>query len=256
MKKSFSLFFLFFQLAMAQAQKDTIYLDAGNIRTHVLKPATNHYLVYFKNGKDSSRIRYQLWTRKTDTAHFNGQQAITITQVWEDNDTVFHKVFSVCDAQTFAPLYQDAWWRLYGNFRFDFVKRTAEVMNQPLIKEDTVAFRKKMRAAFDKANSEPVYNWHLDLEVFSMLPFRDHTTFGINFYDPGQAEPQVQFYTVSGSGKLTDYSGRTMDCWLLTHGKEGNKETFWINKKTKEILKLEQEVNGRFRYKIKLPFAS
>jgi hypothetical protein len=42
----------------------------------------------------------------------------------------------------------------------------------------------------------------------------------------------------------------------LVHEEKGNKEVYWISKKTKEVLKLEQEINGRFyRYKIKLGFS-
>jgi hypothetical protein len=37
---------------------------------------------------------------------------------------------------------------------------------------------------------------------------------------------------------------------------KGNKEIFWISKRTKEVLKLEQEINSTmYRYKIKLGFS-
>ncbi len=64
----------------------------------------NRYLVYFKMGKDSSRIKYQFWSRKVDFLSYQGREAISITQEWEDNQTVVHKVYSVCDKKTFAPL--------------------------------------------------------------------------------------------------------------------------------------------------------
>jgi hypothetical protein len=44
-------------------------------------------------------------------------------------------------------------------------------------------------------------------------------------------------------------------CWLLSHEGTNNKEVFWISKKTNEVLKLEQEFGGRYRYKIKLGFS-
>jgi len=256
MKKITSLIIFCFIIFTATAQRDTVYLSADNIQTNVLKPSINQYLVYFKNGKDSSRTGYQFWTRIMDTINYNGKKAISIKQVWENNDTIFHTTFSVCDAKTFLPLYQDAWWKSFGNLKFDFIKREAEVLNHPLTENDTAAYRKRMWSAFEKATTREEYNWHLDLEIFSTLPFRDGNTYGINFYDPGQSEPQIQYYTISGSGLLKEFNDRQTECWLLTHGKEGNRETFWISKKTKEILKLEQEANGKFRYKIKLPFAS
>jgi len=47
-----------------------------------------------------------------------------------------------------------------------------------------------------------------------------------------------------------------VDCWLLSHDSPGNKELFWISKKTREVLKMEQVINGTmYRYKIRLGFA-
>jgi hypothetical protein len=60
---------------------------------------------------------------------------------------------------------------------------------------------------------------------------------------------------VEGSGTLPGYNNQIIDCWLLTHGSGNNKETFWVSKQTKEVLKLEQEFNGRYRYKIKLGYS-
>ena len=59
-----------------------------------------------------------------------------------------------------------------------------------------------------------------------------------------------------GSGELVGYNDQKIDCWLMSHEERGNKEIFWISKKTREVLKLEQEINGSlYRYKIKLGFS-
>ena len=112
-------------------------------------------------------------------------------------------------------------------------------------------------AAFNTARAQYFLNWHLDLEVFPLLTYKDKTTYVINFYDPGfPTPPQMQTYTVIGSGTLQGYDSQTIDCWMLRHGSlPQNLETFWISKKTGEVLKLEQEYGGRFRYKIKLGFS-
>jgi hypothetical protein len=99
-------------------------------------------------------------------------------------------------------------------------------------------------------------NWHLDLEVFPVLPYKEGVTFLIPFYDPGFPAPKNQAYTVEGSAELEGYNNQKIDCWLLTHEVRGQKATFWISKKTKEVLKLEEQIgNGRWRYKIKLGFS-
>lgn len=237
-------------------KRDTVTIDASRVNTRVLKPGVNRYLVYFKNGRDSSRIAYQLWTRAVDTVSYRGRPAISIRQEWEDNNSVTHRVYSVSDRKTFAPLFHDTWWKRSGSGKFDFIGRTAHVRDTLLTAADTVPVKKKILDAFNRALGQYVLNWHLDLEVFSTLPYRDNVSFKINFYDPGFGDPSVQLYSVTGSGSLTGYDGQQVDCWLLTHESPGNKEVFWVSKKTREVLKLEQEFRGRYRYKIKLGFSS
>lgn len=105
--------------------------------------------------------------------------------------------------------------------------------------------------------SQYFLNWHLDLEVFPLLLYKDGVTFKINFYDPGFGAPRYELHSVIGSGFLTGYNNQKIDCWLLKHGSlPRNQEIFWISKQTFEVLKLEQEfAGGRGRYKIKLGYS-
>ena len=240
----------------AQSKTDTILIDADNVNTKVLKPSSNRYLVYFKMGKDSARSRPQFWTRKIEYADHNGKEAIVVIQEWEDKDTIVHVVKSICDKKSFAPLYHKSWWRLNLSSEFDFINRTASFNGIPLTDADTARLRKLPWEAFKKATSQYVLNWHLDLEVFPILPYKEGKIFLIPFYDPGSPAPRNEAYTVSGSGKLTGYNDQIIECWLLTHESRGFKEIFWISKKTKEVLKLEQEIGkDKWRYKIKLGFS-
>lgn len=237
-------------------KRDTLNIDASRVNTSVLRPGVNRYLVYFKMGRDSSRINFQLWTRKVDFLNYKGRKAISVTQEWEDNSQVTHKVYSVNDQKTFAPLYHDTWWKRSGSAKFDFLAKTAFLKDTLLSSADTVKAKRNMYDAFKSALDQYVLNWHLDLEVFSILPYQENTTFAVNFYDPGFGAPAKQLYSVMGSDTLTGYNDQKVDCWLLVHESKGNKETFWISKKTREVLKLEQVFNGRYRYKIKLGYSS
>ena len=258
MKNLFLPALLFFSFGVHAQKTDTVKIDVSNVNTKVLLNGVHRYLVYFKNGKDSSRTRYQMWTRKIDRITYQNKPAISVTQEWENNDTVIHTVYTVCDEKTFAPLYHEAWTRGSGNSSFDFTAKKASYLNVALTDEDTARQRKGMWGAFKKALDEPyVLDWHLDLETFPILPYKENTTFLINFYDPGFPAPKYQAYTVSGSGVLTGYDNQKIDCWLLQHqGSATSTETFWISKKTKEVLRLEQEFGGKYRYKIKLPFSN
>src|SRR5262249_26274650 len=150
---------------------DTVRIDASKIRTSALIPGVHRYLVYFKNGKDSSRVKYQLWTRKIEFLFYEGRQAIKIEQQWENNTKVFHTVTSYCDRKTFAPLYQETWWETRGIWVFDFVKNRATVNGKSLSEARDSAGMSQW-SAFEEAGKEYVLNWHLDLEVFSTLPLK------------------------------------------------------------------------------------
>lgn len=244
-----------FLAVSTMAQRDTVKITPDLVNTSVLKKGTNRYLVYFKLGKDSSRTNYQLWTRTIDHINYQGKQAIAVTQEWEDNSKLIHKVYSVCDAKTFAPLFQESDWVGRTNSKFNFLKKEGYIKDSLLTDSDTSKSKKDALQAFRKAQNEFVLNWHLDLEVFPILPYKEGRTFLINYYDPGFSAPAIQAYTVSGSGTLIGYDDQPIDCWLLTHASPNNNETFWISKKTREVLKLEQQYGQLYRYKIKLGFS-
>lgn len=241
------------------AQKDTLIIKPSDVNTSVLKPGMHRWLVYFKMGKDSSRTNYEIWNRKIAFLQYEGRPAISVTQEWENNDTVTHKVYTVCDQKDFQPLYQESCWRGRNTIGFDFLKKQMQVDGKIPDARDTARANVKRREAFEKALTQYTLDWHLDLEVFPTLPYKDKRTFGINFYDPGFGEPKIVYYTVEGSASLPGYDGQQIDCWLLVHESNErfkNREVFYISKKTKEVLQLDQQFGTRFRYKVKLPFAN
>jgi len=239
----------------AFTQQDTVKITTNTVNTKVLKKGTNRYLVYFKMGKDSSRSRYQIWNRTVDYLDYQGKKAIAVTQEWEDNTKIVHKVYSVCDEKTFAPFFQQSEWVGRINTKFDFLTKQGYLNDTLLTSTDTSRIKKLMYEGFQQALDQYTLNWHLDLEVFPVLPYKNDRTFLINFYDPGSSAPKLQAYTVTGSAKLIGYDNQEIDCWLLSHTGTNNKEVFWVSKKTKEVLKLEQQFGELYRYKIKLGFS-
>lgn len=250
--------FLFSHPGLAQ-KKDTIVITPANINTKVLQPGTYRWLVYFKMGKDSGRSHFSIWSRKIDFLQYHEKEAISITQEWENNDTIVHKAYSVCDRKNFAPLYHETWNKGNMSTSFNFINKAAMVNGVSITGNTPEIANQKRYRDFEKALTQYDLNWHLDLETFSMLPFRDKVTFAINFYEPGYVEPKLVYYTVTGSRTLPGYDGQPVDCWLLEHEDQErmkNVEKFYISKKTREVLQLEQEFGGRFRYKVKLPFSN
>jgi len=267
----FKIFFvtlLFCNYSLHAQGKDTIYITAANINSKVLRDGTHRYLVYFKMGKDSVRTQTQFWTRTIKRTDYNGKAAIEISQVWEDKDSIMHIVKSISDAKTMQPLYHKTWWKVQASRNatsktvsvatIDFLNKTVDYNGDLLSDTDTAKQSKVIWEGYKSSVDKHYLNWHLDLETFPLLPYKSGVTFMVPFYDPGTASGFQQVaYTVTGAAELIGFDDQKIDCWLLVHESKGNKEIFWISQKTKEVLKLEQEIGGRFyRYKIKLGFSS
>lgn len=237
--------------------QDTIQITEKNINTKVLKEGTHQYLVYFTKGKNTPRTDVQFWTREIEKGTINGTSIISIKQKWEHKDTIVHTVTSVCEGTTFAPRQHTFWWKQRGTASVNFETSDVVLNATKITGEDTGKKAKAVWQAYESSKNKYFLNWHLDLEVFPTLPYKQGVTFIIPFYDPGVAYPLQQvMYSVVGSSKLEGYDKRDIDCWIMVHEEEGNKETYWISKKTREVLKLEQVFNGTtHRYKIKLGFA-
>jgi hypothetical protein len=251
---------LFFMLMLAKQgvsqTSDTIVTSAKYIDTRVLKEGSHHYLVYFTNGENTPKTDIQFWTREIERSSINGTSIIIIRQKWEHKDTIMHTATSVCDGKTFAPQLHTFWWKQRGTASVNFETDSVILNGITISGADTSKRSKAIWQAYESSKNNYFLNWHLDMEVFQTLPYREARTFVIQFYDPGVAYPLQQvMYTVVGTAKLKSYDNNYIDCWLMVHEEKGNKETYWICKKTKAVLKLEQVFNGNiYRYKIKLGF--
>ncbi|OBX20976.1 hypothetical protein LX77_01418 [Gelidibacter algens] len=264
---AFLLVHLFCVSNLHAKKRDTLEVSSSNINTKHLREGTHRYLVYFKMGKDSVRSQTQFWTRTIKRTDYKGMPVIEINQEWEDKDSIMHVVKSISDAKTMQPLYHSTWWKVrtprattaktINVTAVDFLNKTVEHNGKMLDDSDTDKRAMAIWAGYKSSLDKYFLNWHLDLETFPLLPYKKEVTFLIPFYDPGTASNyQKVAYTVTGSADLIGYNDQKIDCWILTHESKGNKEIFWISKKTKEVLKLEQEINGTmYRYKIKLGFS-
>ena len=259
---------ILFLADIANAQiTDTVHITAAKIDTRVLREGIHRYLVYAKMKKDSIRTLTQFWTRTIKRTDYNGTAAIEITQEWEDKDSIMHVVKSISDAKTMQPLYHKTWWKVQtarnstaktvNVTTIDFLNKRLEYNGNLLSDADTSKQVKGIWDGYKSSLGKYYLNWHLDLETFPLLPYKKGVTFVIPFYDPGTASGfQNVAYTVTGSTELNGFNDQKIDCWLLVNESKGSKEVFWISKKTKEVLKLEQEINKKiYRYKIKLGFS-
>jgi hypothetical protein len=235
---------------------DTLQIKPGDLNTEALQTGSYCYILYNRQTKESPAQRITLVKINVEAKPYHDKPAFFITQEW-DRDTVVHAASSVFDAKDFSTLVHDTWWKSLGYaMKFDFDAKTVNFTDKGIkggipdsIKAATI---RDFNQSFENYN----LNWHADLLVYQLLPYRDGRTFVINYFDPGFGKAEKVIYTIAGSDLLTNNDGQKIDCWILSHSDPGNiAERFWISKKTREVLKEEDSGPRGYRYKIKIGIA-
>jgi hypothetical protein len=241
MKKLISALLFSLVAITSQAETDTIRIADNRLLKEALKPCSRQYLVYRQHPKTGTKKQISVWERNVAVQ----QNKLVITQKWFGADTITRQLYSVCDLKSFRPVYHYARnlrneTEAY-NFAGNVVSGADSVKNN--LKKD---FKNEWKA--------PVFNWELDMETLSALPFKKDKKFVIPFYHPGSTSgPAYYVYEVIGEEKMRLGNEKPQDCWKLKISySEKNYAVFWIAKKEKEVLKMEELFNGWYRYKIKL----
>jgi hypothetical protein len=243
--KNLLLILQFISLTAFAQKGDTVSIGPENLRLNSLNYGNHAYAVYFKKTKNSPAERIMLVKIKVEKQN----SEIIVKQQW-DRDTVVHAAVTRFDAKNFSTLAHDTYWKRLGyTSKFDFVNKRVSFEGKiaDSLKTKTT---KEMNNSFSKYN----LNWHSDLVIFPLLPFKENRVFKINFYDPGFGDPSEVFYKVEGSEQLASASGK-VDCWILVirHTEpSASTQKFWISKKSNEVLKEEDEFGGQYRYKLKM----
>lgn len=232
---------------------ETVLIQRQNLELKHLKTGNSTYLVYFKKSATSPAQNITLVKIAVESINANGKKAFAVTQNWDSGDELIHTALTVHDATDFSTIKHDTWWKRLGyTAKYDFT--TKQVSFDGKI-EDTP----KSQIINDFNESFASYNlsWHSDLLIFPMFPLKDGRTFEVNFYDPGFGKPKIVKYSVIGSEFLISSNGEKIDCWILEHKSpmpSGATATqrFWISKRTREVLKEEDQFGSGFRYKFKI----
>ncbi|MFD2247077.1 hypothetical protein [Pontibacter ruber] len=244
MKKIFLLAITLFLFTAAYAQVDTVRITAKDLKVKQLRPGTRQYLVTVQTPANPKVLRQSLWNRNVSFENFQGKERLVIRQNWIGADTLSNRtIFSVCE-KDFTPIYQTS-TSARGVAAFNFY--TDKITGSDTTKAN--AFKN-----FIMASPAPAFDWELDMETFESLPLKANTVYLINFYHPGsKTSPQYYRYKVIGSEKLETINNTKTDCWLLKIDYSNtNYATFWISKRSQEVLKMEEVFDGVKRNKIKL----
>lgn len=247
-----SAFILISQCATAQ-KRDTVTVSASNLRFKDIKYGKASYLVYNKKAKDSPAEGMYLVNMNIAPSKYKQQPVIEISQLWDGRDTFIHSAYTVLSRADFSTrLHKTSWKGLSYTITFDFDARNVSF-------EGTVADSNKLKivSAFDESFASYNLNWHSDLFIFTRLPYKANRTFRINFFDPGFGKPTEEMYSVIGSDVLLNTEAKKIKCWVMERkGKTaGSYQKFWVDKKSRLVIKEEDLFNNRYRYKLALAIA-
>lgn len=253
MKKTYLilLFLLHFFTGFSQ-NGDTLFIDNKNLKLQNLHTGGSSYIVFMKKNASSPAEQIMLVKIKTEPTTYQNKKAFEIKQQW-DIQGLAHTATTVLDNTDASTLYHETWWKRQGyTMKFDFMSKKVSFDGTV---NDTI--KSKINTEFETSSKQFNLNWHSDLILFPTLPFKINRTLAVPFYDPGFGNAVTAYYKIINTEILYDTNGKKIVCWIMEHRTEDPKngtsiQRFWISKKTKEVLKEEDQFpNGlRFKYKI------
>jgi len=245
MKIKIILFVILWLPLLAAAQMDTIYhLDNKQIKKY-LKPSSNQYLEFIQMKSNPQKTMTYVWSRDVRFKTIDNKALIEIEQKWYASDTTRNRyLYSQMSANDFSPVYHYS-RMARGTEAYDFY-------NDKIAGSDSVVNNSKKD--FDLKLGKPLLNWELDMETFPLLDLKMGKHFAINFYHPGgRTEPKLYEYKVTGEENIVTVEGTRIPCWKLKIDyDEKSWAIFYISKKGRELLKMEEDFGTGTRYKVKL----
>lgn len=227
------------------SQNDTIKITPQLLELEHIQYGESTYLVYMQDQK-GNRSNISIWKR---TLKYENNSLFFTSHTEFDKAGSVWRVETTLNKDTFLPKSEKTFYSKELTKNKDVRKHFTFTKNKTYTATDTSIH-----------NSNPVnisytdqpFNWQLDLETFSLLPLKENTTFGVNFYHPGGMPPKIHYYTVLGSENV-ELNTNEIECFvLLTTYENGNYGKWWISKRTRKTIKLEERFNGRYRFKILL----
>lgn len=241
--------FFFFSCQLFAQSSDTLLIDAKSLELKNLQLGKYSYVMFLKSNHDSPS--HKLTLINMDVKKSEGNNSINIIEEWESMDTITHVASTTLNSKTFATQQMQTWWKhLKYTADFDFINKKVK-----FDKQLPESYTSKIIADFNNSFNEYNLNWHADIVVLSVLPYKEGRSFKINYYDPGLGASKKIVYSYIGSETILDSDSKPVDCYTLMYTSTNPKEEyqkFWISKNSREVLKEEDLYQGHYRYKIKL----
>lgn len=227
-------------------QMDTVTVHSKNLILKNIKPKKNSYLVYIEK-PDGSILDISIWERIVTFSTFNNEKVIVVDQLWKNQEKMKTRTIkSINNRKNFQPIY-------HYSKNGKGVIEAYSFLKDKIIGTDSI--QNNTKKGFQIRNTSNTLNWELDLETYQLLPYKLNTAFKINFYHPGSKtmKPNFYIYSVIGEERIQVSNQKFVDCWLLKieHAAHSS-ATYWIDKTTRETIKMVEVFGAIKRYKIKI----
>jgi hypothetical protein len=224
------------QDGIRQSKVQDINAKNGRLLMQRLAAQTATYVVYLTDGKTGQVEYSDIWQRTLSLSPDGAQ--VVLDWKWFREGELARSVRAVADRNTFAPVSEKSSSKKRGDAQFEFSDGSmTRSSGEPV------------------PLTEPVFNWEMDLELFSLLPIESvGQTFRIALMDPFEAVPAYRSYTVVREEPLTvDAAEPGISSWVLRieYGQDSWAE-FWIAKKSQQVMKMRELVAGKYRHKVRL----
>lgn len=224
------------------AQTDTITPVTKKLNTQSLHSAFSTYAVYWEDEAGNITGNIELWKRELQV---KGKE-YSFNWKWYRNDTLYAHIFNVGSSTTMEPLYHSANYFKKGKF-------TVQFRNGIVTIPDSLQTSEKLKS-FKVALNPSAFAFPMDLEILALLPFKkEGQKFAIAFYEPGSEKSAYYNATVIRKENLSIQGSSTIKCWVLRLDYTPNSYAdFWIADKKREVIKMKEFYQGKYRFKVKL----
>lgn len=233
-------------ISVAHAQNaDTIRVGDKFERFDLLEEGTTRYIIY-SQFKGATRMGGLMVSSVKKTIN-EGQNYLAIEHYFYGADKKSSgNFYSLVKPKTFRPVIHIRNSDAKGKEAYRFTEKA-------LIALDTV--KNNAEEGYHLDLQEPIFNFELDLETFSMLPLEEGYKAIIQFYHPGGTFIGPAWYEikVEGSEKLIMPGNKYIDTWVLYMDYNGAQPTrFWYTKGDQKFIKMEGNYNGVTIYKTRV----
>jgi hypothetical protein len=227
---------------LAFAQTDTIKPTKQNLRTEKLFSSAANFVVYWEDEHGNVTGQIDLWKRELQ---IKGKQFL-FNWKWYRNDSLYANISTTGNSVTMEPSLHHVDYFKKGKITF-------------LIHHDTVTIPEGLRTnaqlrSFKVKLDPPAFAFPMDLEILALLPFKKlGQQFAIPFYEPGSKRSAFYQATVISKDQLSLPGSKSISCWVLrlNYAQDAYAD-FWIADKKRQVIKMRERYQGKYRYKVKL----